>query len=43
MGGRMKKTPENCKGHYIPWVCGLCMLKKECKPRELARFDRNIR
>lgn len=32
----MSKKPKDCKGHYIPWVCGTCGLKAECKPRTLA-------
>ena len=35
-----KPKPNGCKGHYIPWVCGLCELKRECRPRELARYEK---
>jgi len=37
----MKQKPKGCKGHYIPWVCGTCDMKRKCKPRELARYERS--
>lgn len=39
----MGKKPKNCKGHYIPWICGTCGLKQECKPSELAKHARKVR
>lgn len=28
----MKQKPRGCKELYIPWVCGQCGRKVECKP-----------
>ena len=39
----MIRKPKGCKGCYIPWVCGTCPRKQECKPRELARRERKVR
>ena len=24
--------PDGCTGYYIPWICGVCKLKRYCKP-----------
>lgn len=35
--------PKNCRGIYVPWVCGFCTALRKCKPRELARYERKVR
>ena len=39
--------PRGCRsGVYIPWVCGKCAKKKNCKPRSVSygvRIDRKAR
>lgn len=24
--------PKDCKGFYVPWICGFCPLIRKCKP-----------
>lgn len=32
MGATKRPQPRGCKGLYIPWVCGMCRMKRACKP-----------
>ena len=32
--------PKRCKKLYIPWFCGTCKQKQECKPSTPARYER---
>lgn len=29
---RMEMKPKDCRGHYVPWICGFCPLLGRCRP-----------
>lgn len=33
MDGMLDGADERCKGKYVPWICGTCNAKDECKPQ----------
>ena len=32
MGATKGAQPRGCKGVYVPWTCGMCEMKRACKP-----------
>lgn len=31
--------PKNCKGWYVPWICGYCRLKRKCHKKKEGCYN----